>query len=160
MSSGYHKSDFLKKRIYAITGIGTCHITSFAIKFVCLCLCCLFSLKDFGVEWINIKIHSFCDLHSSENESVYRFIQCSGFQIVYFSLTEIDLCIFNTFDINCFGSSLFLMDKMLFQFNRVGFCDDVHTKQRRSIVSGNSQPFSSFCFAGVFPAESLHPHIS
>jgi hypothetical protein len=30
------------------------------------------------------------------------------------------------------GSSLFLMDKMLFQFNRVGFCDDVHTKQRRA----------------------------
>jgi hypothetical protein len=31
------------------------------------------------------------------------------------------------------GSSLFLMDKMLFQFNRVGFCDDVHTKQRRAL---------------------------
>jgi hypothetical protein len=27
------------------------------------------------------------------------------------------------------------MDKMLFQFNRVGFCDDVHTKQRRARIS-------------------------
>jgi hypothetical protein len=26
------------------------------------------------------------------------------------------------------------MDKMLFQFNRVGFCDDVHTKQRRALL--------------------------
>jgi hypothetical protein len=32
-----------------------------------------------------------------------------------------------------YGSSLFLMDKMLFQFNRVGFCDDIHTKQRRAL---------------------------
>ena len=24
------------------------------------------------------------------------------------------------------------MDKMLFQFNRIGFCDDIHTKQRRA----------------------------
>jgi hypothetical protein len=31
------------------------------------------------------------------------------------------------------GSSLFLMDKMLFQFTRIGFCDDIHTKQRRAI---------------------------
>jgi hypothetical protein len=30
------------------------------------------------------------------------------------------------------GSSLFLMDKMLFQFTRIGFCDDIHTKQRRA----------------------------
>jgi|SRR5665647_1248019 len=25
------------------------------------------------------------------------------------------------------------MDKMLFQFNRIGFCDDIHTKQRRAL---------------------------
>jgi len=25
------------------------------------------------------------------------------------------------------------MDKMLFQFTRIGFCDDTHTKQRRAI---------------------------
>jgi hypothetical protein len=31
------------------------------------------------------------------------------------------------------GSSLFLMDKMLFQFTRIGFCDDIHTKQRRAL---------------------------
>jgi hypothetical protein len=31
-----------------------------------------------------------------------------------------------------FGSSLFLVDKMLFQFTRIGFCDDIHTKQRRA----------------------------
>ena len=30
------------------------------------------------------------------------------------------------------GSSLFLMGKMLFQFTRIGFCDDIHTKQRRA----------------------------
>jgi len=24
------------------------------------------------------------------------------------------------------------MDKMLFQFTRIGFCDDIHTKQRRA----------------------------
>jgi hypothetical protein len=33
-----------------------------------------------------------------------------------------------------FGSSLFLMDKMLFQFTRIGFCDDIHTKQRRALI--------------------------
>jgi hypothetical protein len=33
------------------------------------------------------------------------------------------------------GSSLFLMDKMLFQFTRIGFCDDIHTKQRRAVCS-------------------------
>jgi DNA primase len=33
------------------------------------------------------------------------------------------------------GSSLFLMDKMLFQFTRIGFCDDIHTKQRRANIS-------------------------
>jgi len=32
------------------------------------------------------------------------------------------------------GSSLFLMDKMLFQFIRIGFCDDIHTKQRRAEI--------------------------
>jgi len=32
------------------------------------------------------------------------------------------------------GSSLFLMDKMLFQFTRIGFCDDIHTKKRRASV--------------------------
>jgi len=25
------------------------------------------------------------------------------------------------------------MDKMLFQFIRIGFCDDIHTKQRRAL---------------------------
>jgi hypothetical protein len=25
------------------------------------------------------------------------------------------------------------MDKMIFQFNRVGFCEDIHTKRRRAI---------------------------
>jgi len=33
-----------------------------------------------------------------------------------------------------FGSSLFLMDKMLFQFTRIGFCNDIHTKQRRALI--------------------------
>jgi hypothetical protein len=35
-------------------------------------------------------------------------------------------------DLKKYGSSLFLMDKMLFQFTRIGFCDDIHTKQRRA----------------------------
>ena len=26
------------------------------------------------------------------------------------------------------------MDKMLFQFTRIGFCDDIHTKQRRAHI--------------------------
>jgi hypothetical protein len=26
------------------------------------------------------------------------------------------------------------MDKMLFQFTRIGFCDDIHTKQRRANI--------------------------
>ena len=27
------------------------------------------------------------------------------------------------------------MDKMLFQFTRIGFCDDIHTKQRRAVYN-------------------------
>jgi hypothetical protein len=41
------------------------------------------------------------------------------------------------------------MDKMLFQFTRIGFCDDIHTKQRRA--SKRLQPFFSHDF-GVFRA--------
>jgi hypothetical protein len=26
------------------------------------------------------------------------------------------------------------MDKMIFQFNRVGFCEDIHTKRRRAVL--------------------------
>jgi len=26
------------------------------------------------------------------------------------------------------------MDKMLFQFTRIGFCDDIHTKHRRALI--------------------------
>jgi hypothetical protein len=37
------------------------------------------------------------------------------------------------------GSSLFPMDKMIFQFIRVGFCEDIHTEQRRA----NSCPYSN-----------------
>ena len=42
-----------------------------------------------------------------------------------------------------YGSSLFLMGKMLFQFIRIGFCDDIHTKQRRAAnidISRGRQP--------------------
>jgi hypothetical protein len=28
------------------------------------------------------------------------------------------------------------MGKMLFQFTRIGFCDDIHTKQRRARIKG------------------------
>ena len=33
---------------------------------------------------------------------------------------------------NYYVSSLFPMDKMIFQFIRSGFCEDIHTKQRRA----------------------------
>jgi len=39
------------------------------------------------------------------------------------------------------------MDKMLFQFTRIGFCDDIHTKQRRAINLQNSSGYQKMiCF--------------
>ena len=44
------------------------------------------------------------------------------------------LIIFNifSFSFNFFGSSLFSMGMVIFQFSRVGFREDIHTKQRRA----------------------------
>jgi len=36
---------------------------------------------------------------------------------------------------NDFGSSPFSMGKVIFQFKRVGFREDIHTKQRRAMIS-------------------------
>jgi len=33
------------------------------------------------------------------------------------------------------------MDKMLFQFTRIGFCDDIHTKQRRALITLTKRDF-------------------
>jgi hypothetical protein len=44
------------------------------------------------------------------------------------------LCIASIERFSCYGSSPFSMGKVIFQFNRVGFFEDIHTKQRRADV--------------------------
>jgi hypothetical protein len=72
--------------------------------FVCCCLCSLFRLEDLSLKWI--YIYNISDmLTDSVYESVDRFVQCSGFQIADFILTEIDQYIFYTVNVDCSGNS-------------------------------------------------------